>query len=182
MTTTCLPLRASFVATAALFAALSLPVGAQTAAPATPAVAESTAPSAQPGPSAERMQQRMQQRSENRAQRLAQFKAKLELSPEQEAAWTTYQEAMKMPRPTPPDMQKLRAMTTPERIDHMRQQREQHHAEADRRGEATKAFYAQLTPAQQKTFDAYALRGKKGHGPMHDKGRPGAQGGPGQCW
>ena len=87
-----------------------------------------------------------------------------------------------MPRPTPPDMQKLRAMTTPERIDHMRQQREQHHAEADRRGEATKAFYAQLTPAQQKTFDAYALRGKKGHGPMHDKGRPGAQGGPGQCW
>jgi Spy/CpxP family protein refolding chaperone len=38
-------------------------------------------------------------------------------------------------------------------------------AEADRRGEAAKAFYATLTPEQQKTFDAHTLRQhrKDGH-------------------
>jgi hypothetical protein len=35
-----------------------------------------------------------------------------------------------------------------------------------KRADATKAFYAQLTPAQQKTFDAESLRmGPRGHGP-----------------
>jgi hypothetical protein len=46
-------------------------------------------------------------------------------------------------------------------------------AEMDQRGDAAKAFYATLTPEQQKTFDASTARhhgpeGKR-HGPMKHK-------------
>ena len=68
------------------------------------------------------------------------------------------------------DMDKL---TTPERIDRMRAMRAQHAAEADRRGEATKAFYATLTPEQQKTFDAQAHRGRPMGGMRGGEGRHG---------
>jgi Spy/CpxP family protein refolding chaperone len=50
-------------------------------------------------------------------------------------------------------------------------------AAMDKRGEATKAFYAALTPEQQKTFDAEHRK----HGPRggHEgRGGPGHQGGP----
>jgi hypothetical protein len=46
----------------------------------------------------------------------------------------------------------------------MRQLRTQRQAEADRRGEATKAFYAQLTAPQQKAFDEISLKLLKGGG------------------
>jgi protein CpxP len=47
----------------------------------------------------------------------------------------------------------------------MRQVRAQRDAEMDRRGEATKVFYAQLTPSQQKAFDEISLKFLKGgHG------------------
>ena len=81
--------------------------------------------------------------------------------------------------------------TTPERIDRMRARRAQHAAEADRRGEATKTFYAALTPEQQKTFDSRGqnMRGKGGQRSDwgHDNGRHGGMrgcdmpmGGPGR--
>ena len=59
----------------------------------------------------------------------------------------------------------MEKLTTPERIDRMRALRAQQAAEADRRGEATKTFYAALTPEQQKTFDSRGqhMRGKGGH-------------------
>jgi Spy/CpxP family protein refolding chaperone len=46
----------------------------------------------------------------------------------------------------------------------------------DRRAEATKAFYAQLTPEQKKTFDAETAR--MGHGHMHREGGEHPHGGP----
>jgi Spy/CpxP family protein refolding chaperone len=102
--------------------------------------------------------------------RNAALKAQLKLTPAQEAAWTTYTTAMKPPadmmtrqRPDPAEMAKL---TTPERIDKMKALRTQHmndmNAFMDKHAEATKAFYAVLTPEQQKTFDASAMMG---HGP-----------------
>ncbi|MNY56077.1 hypothetical protein D3C86_1921190 [compost metagenome] len=64
----------------------------------------------------------------------------------------------------------------------MQQQRAERNAQADRRGEATKAFYATLTPAQQKTFDAQTLRHGKRHG-HHGKhhGAPGKHQAPSQA-
>lgn len=90
----------------------------------------------------------------------AELKAKLKLSTEQEASWTTYASTLK----PPVDMMAKKAqhdelakLPTPERIDKMKALRSQHMAEMslamDKRGEATKVFYAGLTPEQKKIFD-----------------------------
>ena len=108
--------------------------------------------------------------------RNADLKAKLKLTPAQEGAWTTYTAAMKPPA----DMMTKQAeyadlakLPTPERIDKMKALRSQHmtdmNAAMDKRGEATKAFYAALTPEQQKVFDANA---------MNHRGHDGRKGGP----
>lgn len=99
------------------------------------------------------------------------LKAQLKLTAAQEPAWTTFTAALKLPanmmnrqRPDPVEMAKL---STPERIDKMKTLRAQHMSDMtaamDQRGEATKAFYAVLTPEQQKVFDASAMRGPGGH-------------------
>jgi hypothetical protein len=119
-----------------------------------------------------RMQARMDQRN-------SELKAQLKLTAAQESAWTTYTEAMKPAanlRANRPDRAQLEKMTTPERIDTMKALRSRHMAEMnaamDQRGEATKTFYAALTPEQQKVFDANTLRR---HGP---DGRKGGRRGP----
>jgi Spy/CpxP family protein refolding chaperone len=72
-----------------------------------------------------------------------------------------------------PDMSKL---TTPERIDKMKEVRAQRMSDMaaamDQRGAATKTFYAALTPEQQKLFDAHEMKGHdmKGHGMAMGKG------------
>jgi len=103
------------------------------------------------------------------AKRQAELKAKLKLTPAQEGAWTAYTAAMQPPargaRPTPEQRAEFDKLTTPERIDKMRALRNQRMAEMtaamDKRGDATKAFYAALSPEQQKVFDAE----HKKHGP-----------------
>lgn len=105
--------------------------------------------------------------------RHAALKAQLKLTAAQEGAWTTYTAAMKPPadmmakRPDPTEMAKL---STPERIDKMKTLRTQHMADMattmDKHGEATKAFYATLTPEQQKVFDANAMGMQKADGRM----------------
>jgi hypothetical protein len=59
-----------------------------------------------------------------------------------------------------PDMSKL---TTPERVDKMRevhaQRVSERTAEMEKKGAAVKAFYAALTPEQQKLFDAHEMKG-----------------------
>lgn len=116
--------------------------------------------------------------------RQAELKAQLKLTPAQEGAWTSYTAAMKPPA----DLAARRAehaellkLPTPERIDKMKALRNQHMGEMtaamDKRGEATKAFYATLTPEQQKTFDAQAMRhrGHQGWKGRHMDGRGPAQ-------
>ena len=105
------------------------------------------------------------------AKHQAELKAALKITTEQEAAWTTFTAAMGPPagqkaqRPTREDMAKL---STPERIDKMKAMRTEHHAvmslEMDKRADAVKAFYATLTPEQQKVFDEKAMRQGEGRG------------------
>ncbi|RQO84129.1 Spy/CpxP family protein refolding chaperone [Acidovorax sp. FJL06] len=173
-----------FAATAFL-AALALPVLAQQP-PATP-------PGASPkAPEGRHERHPPEGRAQHHAKHLAELKAQLKLTAAQEPAWTAFTTALQPgERPARLDRQDMDKLTTPERIDRMRALRAQHAAEADRRGEATKTFYAALTPEQQKTFDAQAHRMRPmrpmggmqgGHGePHHGGGMRGGEGGrPGQ--
>lgn len=111
------------------------------------------------------------------AKRLADLKAKLKITATQEAAWSSFAEAMKPPmgmvgkRPDRAEMDKL---STPERLDKMRALHKEHmaamDAAMDKRSEATKALYAALTPAQQKIMDAeHARMGRHPRGEHHGK-------------
>ena len=100
---------------------------------------------------------KMQARMEKRH---AALKAALKLTPAQEGAWTTFTGAMKPPAnmlSKHPDFDALAKLPTPERIDKMNVLHTQHVADMNaamaQRGDATKAFYATLTPEQQKVFD-----------------------------
>jgi hypothetical protein len=96
------------------------------------------------------------------------LKGKLKLAPEQEAAWTTFTTAVKpngAMMEKRPDRAELDKLSTPERLDKMRALRAQHMAEMnalmDKRDEATKTFYVQLSPEQKLVFDAeHARRGQ----------------------
>ena len=102
------------------------------------------------------------------AQRQAALKEKLKITAAQEGAWSAFTSTMQPPA----DMQKRRIamraemdkLTTPERIDRMRALRTERDAEMDKRANATKSFYAALSPEQQKVFDAQRIRGADGHG------------------
>ncbi|MGH8805529.1 MAG: Spy/CpxP family protein refolding chaperone [Polaromonas sp.] len=106
------------------------------------------------------------------AKRQAELKAQLKLTPAQEGAWTRYTAAMQPTahgaRPTPEQRAEFNKLSTPERIDKMRALRTQRMtdmaAAMDKRDEATKTFYAALTPEQQKIFDAeHRKHGARGH-------------------
>ena len=156
-------------------AVLGLAAGAQTPPPAAPV----------PGPGATlapgnpgMMQQHMQQyRQQRRTQREAALKQILQITPAQEGAWNTWiasRQPSARPRPNPAEWTQL---TTPERIDRMRQLRTARIAEMDQRGDATKAFYSALTPPQQKAFDALtAQRMGRGEGGGHGGGWGGGWG------
>lgn len=115
-----------------------------------------------------RMQARMDKRN-------AKLKAQLKLTAAQEGAWTTYTAAMKPPADLITkrlaERAELDKLSTPERIDKMKALRTQHMADMnaamDTRGDATKAFYATLTPEQQTVFEANTLRR---HGPDGRRG------------
>ena len=158
----------------AMFAALSVPSFAQTqAAPATPSVEQ-----AQAAPSQRHHRADPKAREARMEKRMQALKAALKLNAGQEAAWTTYTATLKPQnppvgeRPTPVDRQAFAAMTTPERIDAMQAMHSKRHAamqaHMEQRNQATKTFYAALSPEQQKTFDAETLKMHQGHG----KGRP----------
>ena len=125
------------------------------------------------GPTAEQAQRQgpramtPEQRQQFMLQRAEAFKQKLQLTPAQEPAWNTFMQSMRPDagsRKAWLEMKDMDKLTTPERIDRMRAIRAQRAAEMDRRGDAVKAFYATLTPAQQKTFDAEGTRmyGRRG--------------------
>ena len=109
----------------------------------------------------------------------------LQLRPDQEGALQAFLKSMEHPKDMGgpggdmPDMDK--PMTTPERLDFMLSMLDHHRAEMVRHVAAVKAFYAQLSPSQQKAFDAMHSEMMGGMG--GDKIRiirrgPGGPGGP----
>ena len=176
----------TFAATAlmaALFAGAAIPSMAQNAEATAPAATAAPADAAQPGQHQRGKHERMtpEQRQERMAKRAEALKQKLKITPAQEGAWSTFQTAM---HPADKgerahfDRKEMEKLTTPERIDKMRDMRAKHNAEMDRRADATKAFYAQLNADQQKTFDAATLRMHRDHGQRfhrHHGGKPGQE-------
>ena len=160
----------------AMFTALSLPAFAQTQAAPAAASAEQT----QAAPGQHHHRQDPKAREARMEKRMQALKTSLKLSASQEAAWATYTAAIKPQhpaageRPAPADRQALAAMTTPERIDAMQAMHSQRHAamqaHMEQRNQATKTFYAALSPEQQKTFDAETLKMHAGHGKGHAHG------------
>jgi hypothetical protein len=154
------------MAASAALAACALGAQAQTPPPA------GAAP--QPGmhmPDAARMQQHMQQHAqhmqERHARRMDRLKRILQITPQQEGAWTAWTTAMRPASRPAHNRGEFARLPTPQRIDALKQLRAQRMAEQDRRGEATKALYAQLTGPQQKAFDEISLKFMKrggGHG------------------
>jgi protein CpxP len=128
----------------------------------------------QSGPMGQHQRMDPAKMQEMMAKRQADLKAKLNLTSTQEGAWTAYTAAIQPPAGKPMSQESRKAMqdgmaklSTPERIEHMNAMKAQRDAEMAKRNEATKTFYAALTPEQQKVFDANAM----GHGRRH--GGPG---------
>jgi Spy/CpxP family protein refolding chaperone len=114
--------------------------------------------------------------AEHHAERL---RAALQLRPDQEPALRALVDSMK---PAPGAMERrrdergeMRDLPTPQRLDRMQARMNERQTAFARRSDAVKRFYAQLTPAQQRAFDALhdgpgGLRGGPGHGHGHDRG------------
>jgi hypothetical protein len=115
------------------------------------------------------------------AKHQAELKAKLKITASQEGAWTSFTAAMQpaahlmRERPTAEQRAEFDKLNTPMRIDKMQALRTQRMAdmasEMDKRGAATKAFYAALSPEQQKTFDAehQKMGSREGRGAHADR-------------
>ena len=106
---------------------------------------------------------------ESRAKHLSELKGKLQLTPEQTAAWDAFAGAGENGMAPGMDKQAMRGefdkLTTPQRLDKMMALSEARRDTMAKRAAAVKAFYAQLTPEQQKVFDAEAKGGfHRGHG------------------
>jgi periplasmic protein CpxP/Spy len=174
------------------------------------AIAQNTTPTAPAAGAQPQMQDKMHRgdhssmrdrmfgnHQERMAKRQAELKAKLKITPAQEGAWTTFAASMQPPanmaggmmgmRHDPKVKAEMDKLTTPERIDKMQAMRAERmktmSAEMDKRGAATKAFYAVLSSEQKAVFDAVAMRGGRhgGHGMGMDggKGEHGGKGGHG---
>ncbi len=165
---------------AAACAALALPVLAQTS-PATATPSDgTTSMQTHRGQNVDRQAKRQQwqeKRAERQANRMAKFKEQLAITPAQEPAWARFTESMHAKRDfARPDRTGMDKLTTPERIDRMRAMRAQRNAAMDVRMDAAKAFYSELQPEQQRTFDTASARmmhmGAPG-GKHHRHGRKG---------
>ena len=163
------------------------------------AIAQNTTPTAPAAGAQSQMHDKMQRgehssmrermfgnHQERMAKRQAELKAKLKITPAQEGAWTTFTAAMQPlanmgkgmmgMRHDPKMKAEMDKLTTPERIDKMQAMRAERmktmSAEMDKRGAATKAFYAVLSSEQKAVFDAVAM-----HGGRHGMGMGGEHGG-----
>lgn len=107
----------------------------------------------------------------------------LQLTPAQEPALKALIASMKPPEDMRQKMagrrEEMAGLTTPQRLDQMKGRMAEREAAFDRRADAIKRFYAQLTPAQQKAFDAMPMRGHGGPGMGRDHHGKGGMGGHG---
>jgi hypothetical protein len=145
------------------------------------AFAQQPPPGAPPAPSAadqQRWAERMREHQEARAHALHDI---LNIRPDQDAAFQAFLAAMRPPEGgmrERRDMSEMQTLTTPQRLDRMAERMAQRQAEFQRRAAAIKAFYAVLSPAQQRAFDA--LHGMMGGHGGQGKWGGGMRGGPGR--
>jgi protein CpxP len=155
------------LAVSAMMAAVGAPAMAQ---PAPPAAAERAGPGSM-NPA---------ERAEHRAERLRDI---LQLRPNQEPALDDLMKALTPPEGARERMraarQEMRDLPTPARLDKQREHMLRRQQEFDRRAMAIKKFYAQLTPAQQKAFDALGPMGHRMGGKMKMRHHDGGHGGHG---
>ena len=150
---------------------------------------QGSAQAAAPGSDKPRHGAMMERMKAKHEQHLTQLKTKLQLKPEQEPAWSTFAGVMSPAQRhgTRPDWTEVMRLNTPERIDRMKalhqQRQNEMNALMERRGEATKNFYAALSPEQKKVFDDETRQymthmARKGeHGRMGPHSHPGHHGG-----
>lgn len=138
---------------------------------------QATTEASKPG-MGQRHAQRMERMQKYHAERQAKLKAELKLSAQQEPAWNAFvartaPEPRAMKAGAREDWSKL---TTPERLDKMQALKAERDAQMAQRIDATKRFYASLTPEQQKVFDTQAHGGMQ-RASMKGEHRMGGQGG-----
>ena len=172
------------------FSSLRLALAAGLAAPLALATASLAQPSSPPGPPpAGEMRQRPDP-AEMRAHMTDHLRAILQLQPGQDGALNAFLDALKPPAGDHDRMRGEREaaepMTTPERLDKMLARMDERRGRFAQIAAATKTFYAQLSPAQQRAFDALPMGQGMGHGDMEhhemdggpDGGWRGDHGGP----
>ena len=160
------PKRLFIAAVLAATGAIAVAQSPVTVAQAAPAAGEQTQRAA-PGERRARMDpaERQQRMAERHQRRMADLKTQLNITPAQEGAWNAYTAAMQPPadaRRPRMNREEFSQLSTPQRIDRQQQMAAERQARMQQRGEAVKAFYAQLTPEQQKLYDERAMRGGKG--------------------
>jgi hypothetical protein len=134
------------------------------------------------------MQKRM---AEHHAQRMTKLHDLLAITPNQEGAFKSFADAQIPPKPPgggnwAERKKQMDAMSTPQRLDERMARATERYNAQKTRIDATKRFYAQLTPTQKKSFDAasdmmrdhHGKRGRGGPGMMGGRGGPGMMGGP----
>ncbi|MDM0107484.1 Spy/CpxP family protein refolding chaperone [Variovorax sp. J22R24] len=175
---------ASLLASATFASAGAFAQQAPQVAPAAPATTQAQ-PGAQPQAkhqhTREDRAQRFERMKQHRAERLSALKEKLKLTPAQEGAWNSFATAQQPPARSPEQARAERAefakLTTPQRLDRMQARQAERSAMFAKRADATRSFYAGLTPEQQKTFDAESMArfGRGEHGGQHRHPAPPAK-------
>jgi len=157
----------------AFAAGLSLPLAFATGSYAQPAPEGS--PSASPPVAADHHHHRSPE--DMAAMHAARLRTLLQLRPDQEPALTAFLASMKpgggMMRHEHEDRPADEALPAPERMGRMLARMDEARAGMGQRLDALKAFYSQLTPAQQKAFDALDMGRGHGHGHGDAHGRHG---------
>ncbi len=157
----------------ALVAGLVLPLGLATA-----SFAQDAAP-AQPAPgAADAGAHHHRDPAQMRAHMADHLRTVLQLQASQDGALNAYLDALKPPAGAKEHVGRqageMQHMTTPERLDRMAARMDEQHSRMTARIAATKQFYAQLSPSQQKAFDDLApmmmRHGGRGHDDGHDDG------------
>ena len=160
----------------ALVAGLVLSLGLATA-----SLAQDAAPPSPPGAAADAGARHHRDPAEMRAHMAEQLRAVLQLQPGQDAALETYLDALKPAGRAKDHMGGphggMQHLTTPERLDRMAARADEQRTRMLARIAATRQFYAQLSPSQQKAFDDLAPM-MMGHG-MRGHGMDGHRDGPG---
>ena len=100
----------------------------------------------------------------------------LHLSGSQEGAWRAYTKAVS-PDPTADSRRRAAAMlaptlTTPRRVDLINAEMEEEMNTVRSQGDAVKAFYASLTPEQQRAFDHQTAQAPSGPPTQPNSGKP----------